>query len=190
MPLKAIIVDMEELIAWVDIETTGIRYQDHDIIEFALVLTDTSLTEVAHYRASIRATKDILSRFSPFAREMHEKNGLLEECINNPTLESVNELPSALKRFLSDLGIEDATSFRIAGSSVLFDRGYLRHHAPEVDEMFHYRSIDGSSLKETCRLFFPEIYNNRPENTGGHRASGDIRSSIKEYKFYVESLKN
>jgi oligoribonuclease len=59
---------------------------------------------------------------------------------------------------------------------------------PAFDEFLHYRSIDVSSVKELCRRWYPEPYNNRPRKSDMHRAAEDVTDSIAELRFYREHL--
>jgi oligoribonuclease len=52
----------------------------------------------------------------------------------------------------------------------------------------HYRVVDVSSIKELARRWYPRVFFNAPVKHGGHRALGDIRDSIRELKYYRETV--
>jgi oligoribonuclease len=74
----------------------------------------------------------------------------------------------------------------LAGSTIAFDRSFLRAHMPRLHEKFHYRSVDVSSLTEIAKRWAPEVYEARPKNPAGapHRALADARESIEYLRFF------
>jgi oligoribonuclease len=52
----------------------------------------------------------------------------------------------------------------------------------------HYRSIDVSSIKELSRRWYPRVYFQMPKKDGGHRALADILDSIRELRYYRETV--
>lgn len=76
----------------------------------------------------------------------------------------------------------------LAGSSVAFDRQWLAEHMPRLHGLFHYRSIDVSSITELARRWAPGIYAERPKAADAHhRALADIRESIEYLRYYRRS---
>ena len=53
----------------------------------------------------------------------------------------------------------------------------------ELDEYFHYRIIDVSSIKELVRRWKPELLEGL-QKKGTHLAIDDIRESIEELVYY------
>ena len=58
-------------------------------------------------------------------------------------------------------------------------------YMPQLEEWFHYRNIDVSTLKELCRRWKPEIAKGFNKESA-HTALADIRESIEELKYYRE----
>ena len=54
---------------------------------------------------------------------------------------------------------------------------------PELEQFFHYRNLDVSSVKELARRWRPEIMSGLKKNAS-HLAMDDIRDSIAELKYY------
>lgn len=72
----------------------------------------------------------------------------------------------------------------LAGSTISFDRAWLKEHMPLLEGMFSYRSIDVSALTELAQRWSPETYKFRPKSDDKHRAMSDIRGSIELLRFY------
>jgi oligoribonuclease len=58
---------------------------------------------------------------------------------------------------------------------------------PELEEYFHYRNLDVSSLKELARRWSPEVANGFNKESS-HLAMDDIRDSINELKYYRKTM--
>ena len=77
----------------------------------------------------------------------------------------------------------------LAGSTIGFDRRWLRAHMPALEGLFLYRSIDVSSINELAKRWAPALYEARPKNEQGaaHRALADVRESISYLKYFREA---
>jgi oligoribonuclease (3'-5' exoribonuclease) len=76
-----------------------------------------------------------------------------------------------------------------AGSTVSFDRRWLREHMPLLEKQGGYRSIDVSTITELAKRWAPEVYKCRPgadktKEEGEHRALPDVRESINYLRYY------
>lgn len=56
---------------------------------------------------------------------------------------------------------------------------------PDLEQFFHYRNLDVSSVKELARRWRPELMDGLKKNAS-HLAMDDIRDSIRELKYYRE----
>jgi oligoribonuclease len=73
----------------------------------------------------------------------------------------------------------------LCGNSIYQDRRFLRRYMPELEQWFHYRNLDVSTLKELARRWAPDLYDGlNKKNT--HKALDDIRDSIDELRYYRE----
>ena len=54
---------------------------------------------------------------------------------------------------------------------------------PELEDFFHYRNLDVSTLKELTARWKPELAKQLEKNSR-HRAMGDIYASLEELKMY------
>ena len=57
---------------------------------------------------------------------------------------------------------------------------------PDLQEFFHYRSIDVTSVKELAKRWYPESKGFRKPS--GHRALDDIKGSIEELRHYRKEI--
>ncbi len=74
----------------------------------------------------------------------------------------------------------------LAGSTISFDRRWIREQMPALERLFHYRSVDVSGFTEMAKRWSPEVYEGRPKEEKGaeHRALADIRASIEYLRYY------
>jgi oligoribonuclease len=56
---------------------------------------------------------------------------------------------------------------------------------PRLEQFFHYRNLDVSTLKELARRWAPAVYKGF-EKKSRHEALADIYESIDELKYYRE----
>jgi len=169
-------------LAWVDIETTGLNPEHDRILEVALVITDTDLTEVAHLTRVLFTENVVLETMDSWCVDMHAKNGLSAAC-----RESTVTRPAA-ERDLSDLlrAYTVKSGSPLCGASPHFDRSFLSRQMPTLAAWFHYRNLDVSSVRQIVSLWYPERL--MLPTTVRHRALDDIRGSIAELKHYRQAL--
>ena len=173
-------------LVWVDCEMTGLSLEQDQLVEIAVVVTDSDLTELdAGINIIIRpADLAVLDTMDDVVREMHATSGLLEEIPNGVTLAEAEEKVLAYVK----QHVPDARKAPLAGSSVYVDRGFLARDMPQLDSHLHYRVVDVSSVKEIARRWYPRAYFASPEKRGNHRALGDIRESIAELRYYRDAV--
>ena len=56
-------------------------------------------------------------------------------------------------------------------------------YMPSLEQHFHYRNLDVSTLKELARRWYPRIYDGFKKQTR-HTALADVYESIDELKYY------
>ena len=81
-----------------------------------------------------------------------------------------------------------ATMQPMAGSSVHFDRMFLKQFMEPFEKAFHYRNIDVSTLKEVFSRIDPLIVDNRPQPQARHRALEDCYDTIEELRYYLAHM--
>jgi oligoribonuclease len=170
------------MLAWIDLEMTGLDPARHTILEIAVLMTDDDLVIVAEGPDLIvHATPEQLDEMDGTVRAMHTRSGLLA-AVESSTL----MLPDAGSQTLDFLKqhIAEPRTVPLAGNSIGTDRRFLAVQLPEVEDFLHYRSVDVSTIKELCRRWHPEVYKGAPTKKGGHRALQDIRESVEELAYY------
>jgi oligoribonuclease len=170
------------MLAWCDLEMTGLDPAKHVVVEIATLLTDDDLNIIAEGPdLVVTATADQLGMMDDVVQQMHTKSGLLDEIAK-----STISLDDAVKQTMEFLTahIGETRSVPLAGNSIGTDRRFLAVHMPEIENFLHYRSIDVSSVKELARRWYPDVLNGAPSKQGGHRALDDIRESVEELRYY------
>ena len=173
------------MLAWMDLEMTGLEPGRHVIVEIATLLTDDHLNVIAEGPdLVIHATPAELAEMGDFVTAMHTTSGLITEIPNGI---SVVEAELQVIAYLLECGLAPGKS-PLAGNSVGVDRTFIARDMPALNEFLHYRTIDVSSIKELARRWYPKAYFASPAKTGNHRALGDIQDSIAELAYYRSAV--
>ncbi|MBP8064827.1 MAG: oligoribonuclease, partial [Aeromonadaceae bacterium] len=64
---------------------------------------------------------------------------------------------------------------------------FMVRHLPALEQFFHYRNVDVSTIKELVRRWQPALLDGFKKQ-GTHLAMDDIRESIAELQFYRETV--
>lgn len=175
------------MFAFVDVETTGLDLSMDFLLEVGLVITDDNLNIVESFSTPIWSMASIIRRAeeNEIVREMHTANGLLAACRDRED-DNVLELWRAQNILMGIMAKYPETP--MCGSSVHFDRAMLQRWMPALEEMFHYRNIDVSTMKELAERWWPNIALSRPADRKLHRVIPDIEDSIAELYYYREYI--
>jgi oligoribonuclease len=174
------------MLAWMDLEMTGLDPARHVIVEIATVLTDDDLRPIASGPdIVVAATAEELEAMDAVVHRMHTRSGLLA-AIEASTI----SLAEAGRQTLAFLRSHIATprTVPLCGNSIGTDRRFLAAQLPDVEDFLHYRSIDVSSIKELCRRWYPDVLAGAPPKKETHRALDDIRESIAELAYYRSTI--
>lgn len=185
---------------FVDIETTGLDHREDYILEVGLKVTDSHLNVLGEW-SSLIYNQDWRARLAgnDFVYKMHQKSGLiaaLDEALDDPSAHS--QLSPAVVayagayRWLTETMDLAEGAIPMTGSSIQFDRDFLREQMPVLNAFFHYRNIDISTLKELCHRMSPELASKiaakfRKEDAV-HRALPDLDASIAELRTYMDEF--
>jgi len=174
------------MLAWMDLEMTGLDPARHVIVEIATLLTDDELNIIAEGPdLVIHQPPEAMEAMDDFVRDMHSKSGLLPQ-IEASTV-SLEDGVAQTMAFLKEHIAEERT-VPLCGNSIGTDRRFLAVHTPEIEEFLHYRSVDVSTIKELARRWYPGVLNKAPKKAAGHRALDDIRESLIELAYYRSSV--
>jgi oligoribonuclease len=176
------------MLAWIDLEMTGLDPARHTIVEIATLVTDDDLTIIEEGPdLVVHASPEALAQMDDVVRNMHTTSGLLAD-IEASTLtlaEAGDQTLAFLKKH-----IHQPRTVPLAGNSIGTDRRFLAMFLPAIEDYLHYRSVDVSTIKELCRRWRPEVYKAAPSKKGGHRALQDIRESVGELAYYRSAIFN
>lgn len=167
---------------WIDMEMSGLLPASDRIIEIALVVTDSQLNVVAEAPVLVVHQSDaVLDGMDSWNKSTHAKSGLIDKVKASKLTEA--EVEARMIAFLQQ-HVPPGTS-PMCGNSICQDRRFLARTMPQLEEYFHYRNLDVSTLKELVKRWKPEI-NAGLTKQGKHEALADIYDSIVELKYYRE----
>ncbi|MFC1237078.1 oligoribonuclease [Vibrio sp. F74] len=174
----------DQNLIWVDLEMTGLDPEQHKIIEIATIVTDSELNILAQGPVlAIHQSDQELEKMDDWCTNTHTNSGLVTRVKASDIDES-----EAIKQTITFLEewVPKGKS-PICGNSIGQDRRFLYKHMPLLEEYFHYRYVDVSTLKELTRRWKPEVLDGF-EKTGSHLALDDIKESIAELKYYRTTI--
>jgi oligoribonuclease len=174
------------VLAWMDLEMTGLDPARHVIVEIATLITDDELNIVAEGPdLVIHATEEQLAGMDEVVVAMHTGSGLLDQIRESRV--SLEEAGAATMEFLRS-HIPSARAVPLCGNSIGMDRRFLAVHLPDIEEYLHYRSVDVSTIKELARRWYPRDLAGFDRKSSSHRAMDDIRESVDELRYWRERV--
>ena len=169
---------------WVDLEMTGLDPQADQIIEIATIVTDKDLNVLEEGPViAIHQPNSIIDGMDEWNTSHHGESGLIDRvrASKHDLRRAELETLEFVKRYVP------ARTSPMSGNSICQDRRFMARLMPELEDFFHYRNLDVSTLKELARLWKPELMKGF-EKKGAHLALDDIRESIDEMKYYRETF--
>ena len=172
----------QENLIWLDLEMTGLDPDSDLIIEIATVVTDKYLNVLATGPVmAIHQNDTALAAMDDWNQEHHGKSGLIER-VKASTISEADAMQQTLE-FIKQwvpAGISP-----MCGNSIGQDRRFLYRYMRPLEEYFHYRNLDVSTLKELARRWAPAVLDSLHKNEN-HQALEDVFESIGELKHYRE----
>ena len=174
-----------ENLIWIDLEMTGLDTDNDYIIEIATVITDNQLNIIAEGPVlAIHQDDSVLQAMDEWNTRQHTRSGLVKRVRNSSC--SVTNAENLTLEF-----VEKFVPPRVSpmcGNSICQDRRFLHRLMPRLEEYFHYRNLDVSTLKELFKRWYPD---RKPfDKDSSHLALEDIRDSINELKYYRDNFFN
>lgn len=168
---------------WVDLEMTGLDPRHEVIIEMATLVTDSELNIIAEGpNLIIHQTDEILSNMNEWNTNQHTKTGLVDA-----VRKSIITVKQAEQQTLDFVKKHvNPQKSPMCGNSICTDRQFIRKYMPDLNDYFHYRHIDVSTLKELARRWAKQAVVEKKNSS--HRALDDIRESLEELKHYRSEL--
>ena len=173
------VADANNLI-WVDLEMTGLDPETDRVIEIATIVTDKELNILAEGPViAIYQTDEQLAIMDDWNQKHHGESGLVERVRSSKYSE--DDAISMTIEFISQY-VPQGTS-PMCGNSIGQDRRFMNRYMPKLEDYFHYRNIDVSTIKELTRRWKPELMDGFTKQ-GTHKALVDIQESIAELQYY------
>ena len=175
-------MDKKLNLIWIDLEMTGLAPNADRILEIATLITDANLNIIAEGpNLAVRQSDELLDGMDDWNQRHQSKTGLIEK-VKNSRIDD-KEAERQTIEFLVQYSEKGASP--MCGNSICQDRRFLANYMPELEEFFHYRNLDVSSIKELVRRWKPEILEGLVKK-GTHIAMDDIKDSVIELVHYRE----
>ena len=169
---------------WLDLEMTGLDTERDYIIEIATIVTDANLEILAEGPIfAIRQPVAVMDKMDTWNTRQHAGSGLTERVKQSQVTEA--EAEQATLNFLKQYTLPKKSP--MCGNSICQDRRFLARYMPTLEDYFHYRNLDVSTLKELAMRWKPEILTGMKKESK-HLALEDIRDSIEELRYYREKF--
>jgi oligoribonuclease len=167
---------------WIDLEMTGLEPKQDKVIEIATIVTDKDLNILAQGpEIAIHQSDEVLSGMDEWNTSHHGRSGLTQRVKDSQFNEqqAIDQTIEFLMQYVP------ASSSPMCGNTICQDRRFLAEHMIELEEYFHYRHIDVSTLKELAARWKPSLPKGFVKK-GSHLAMDDIKESIAELVYYRE----
>ncbi|HUF19784.1 MAG TPA: oligoribonuclease [Burkholderiales bacterium] len=169
---------------WIDMEMSGLNPDSDRILEVAIVITTPDLATVAEAPVLVvHQADEVLEGMDAWNTSTHGKSGLTDKVKISRLSEA--EAEAQMLAFL-EAYVPPGTS-PMCGNSICQDRRFLARWMPKLEQYFHYRNLDVSTLKELAKRWKPEIAADLTKH-GKHEALADIYESIEEMKYYRDNF--
>ena len=181
---QSTLASSEHNLVWIDLEMTGLYPATDRIIEIAVVVTDPQLTQrVEGPVFAVHQSDAALDAMDAWNKGTHGRSGLIER-VKASSIDEASaqaQVIEFLKRYVP------RNKSPMCGNSICQDRRFLANYMPGLEEFFHYRNLDVSTLKELARRWKPAILPGF-KKAQAHTAMADIHESIDELVYYREHL--
>jgi len=169
---------------WIDLEMTGLDTVNDVIIEIATIVTDGNLNILSEGPVvAINQPETLMNAMDEWNTKQHGKSGLTERVLKSTS--TISDAENATIEFLKEYVAKGVSP--MCGNSICQDRRFMARLMPDLENYFHYRNLDVSTIKELAKRWSPEVCNGIKKQ-GAHLAMADIVDSINELKHYRENF--
>ncbi len=170
----------EGRLIWIDLEMTGLDTGADSILEIATIVTDSQLNVLAEGPdLAISHPVETLEAMDQWNRTQHSRSGLWQRVLDSRV--SMDEAETRTLAFFSQWLPENASP--MCGNSICQDRRFLHRLMPTLEQYFHYRNVDVSTIKELARRWAPSLLDDM-HKVAAHTAMSDVKDSIAELRYY------
>ena len=183
-PTTALLAANDQNLVWIDLEMTGLSPFTDRIIEIAVVVTDAHLAvRVEGPVLAIHQSDEVLDGMDKWNKGTHGKSGLIDRVRASTVDEAAaqQQLIAWLKNYVAK------GKSPMCGNSICQDRRFMAKDMPLLEDFFHYRNLDVSTLKELARRWKPAVLESF-KKAQAHTALADIHESIDELVHYRQHL--
>ncbi len=178
--LSTALAPSDQNLIWIDLEMTGLSPFTDRIIEIAVVVTDPLLTlRIEGPVFAIHQSDATLDGMDNWNKGTHGRSGLIDRVKASTIDEDAAQTAviAWLKQYVP------AGKSPMCGNSICQDRRFLAKDMAKLEDFFHYRNLDVSTLKELAKRWKPSVLDGF-KKAQAHTALADIHESIDELLHY------
>ena len=170
----------DQNLIWIDLEMTGLSPFTDRILEIAVVVTDPQLSvRVEGPVFAIHQSDAVLDGMDAWNKGTHGRSGLIDR-VKASTVDEASAQAQVIA-WLSQYVPKGKSP--MCGNSICQDRRFLAKDMPALEDFFHYRNLDVSTLKELAKRWKPTVLDGF-KKAQAHTAMADIHESIDELIHY------
>jgi oligoribonuclease len=170
----------ENNLIWIDLEMTGLEPARDRIIEIAVVVTSPDLAvQIEGPVIAVHQSDEALNAMDAWNKSTHGKTGLIDRVKASVIDEATAE--QTVLAFVRQYVPKRKSP--MCGNSICQDRRFLANYMVKLEDFFHYRNLDVSTLKELARRWKPAAMESF-KKAQAHTAMADIHESIDELIHY------
>lgn len=173
-------------LVWIDLEMTGLDTVNDKILEIACIITDRHLNIIAEGPSlAVFQTDAVLAQMDEWCTKQHRQSGL----VNRVKCSTVNEAEAEAQTLEFIMNYVPAKKSPMCGSSICQDRRFLHRWMPKLEQYFHYRNLDVSTIKILAECWKSKILKESMfKKKSSHLAMNDIKDSIAELLHYKNNF--